>query len=69
MHILLAPFICTPCRHSNSGVGFPEFLSQAFSQRSYGVFGGSVEVQWAVWMRRVAQVATEKLLSIVSSST
>jgi len=63
MQFPLAPSVSNPYRHSNSGAGFPEFLAKAFSQRSHGVFGGRVEVQRAVWVYRVSQGATEKLLS------
>jgi len=63
MQFLLAPSVSNPYRHSNSGVGFPDFLAKAFSHRSHSVFGGRVEVQRAVRVYRVSQGATEKLVS------
>ena len=59
----LAPFDCGPYRHSNSGVGLAEFQAHAFSHGSHGVFGGGIEVQWAIWVHSVSQRAVEKLLS------
>ena len=69
MQFLLAQSVCNSYRHSNSGVGFPEFLAQAFGQRSHGVFGGRVEVQRAVWVHRVGQGATEKIRTVIPRLT
>jgi hypothetical protein len=62
MQFLLAPSVCSPYRHSNSGVSFSEFQAQAFSQRSHCVFRGRIEVQWAIWVCSVGQSAAEKVL-------
>lgn len=47
-------------RHPYGTVKIPQFLSQAFSQRSYRVLRGSVEMKWTVLRNYVGRITRKK---------